>query len=739
MLSQSAQLNGQPVTTTYTYNSFGEVLTMTDALNNTTTNTYDAHGNLLSVTSPAPNAQTPASVTQFGYNTLGELTEITDPLGHPTYIQYYSTGLIQSITDAQGNITSYSYDPRGNRISVVDPVNGAAHPTTFGYDVLNHLLGITYPDNTAVSFTYDYRGRRITATDQNNHTTRYAYDDADRLLSITDPGQNVTQFGYDTEGNMASITDANNHTTAFAYDPFGRVLQTTFPSSLIETYGYDSVGNLTSKTDRKSQTIQYVYDALYRLTYKVYPDSTSANYVYDLVGKIRQVTDPTGTYGFAYDNVGRLVGTTTQYSFLPGYNFQNSYSYDAASNRTSITAPDGSTNVYNYDSLNRLNTLTSSLTGQFGFGYDALSRRTQLTRPNGINTNYNYDAVSNLLSVLHQTGITTLDGSSYGYDPAGNRVSGNNHLTGTTSNYGYDALYELLSVSGGTTESYGYDSVGNRLSSAGVTNYNYNASNELVSTSNGSYTYDANGNTLTDPSGKQYTWDYENRLTQVVVPGTGTVAFKYDPFGRRVYKSSPNFTGAFAYDGFNLIETMNSTGAILARYTMTRNIDEPLAMVRSSGGGYYEADGLGSITSLSSSTGSIANTYTYDSFGNITNTTGSLRNPFAFAGREYDNESSLYFNRFRYYNAQSGRFISEDPIRFIGGINFYDYVSNSPTILSDSFGLCNTTNKVNCNTVLPNGQTVGQVHPRALRRICMANLSKRLMRTETLHVMSMTA
>jgi YD repeat-containing protein len=109
------------------------------------------------------------------------------------------------------------------------------------------------------------------------------------------------------------------------------VTQTIFPSTLLETYAYDAVGNLTSKTDRKNQRIQYFYDALDRLTSKTCPDTTSANYVYDLVGKIKQVTDPTGTYSFAYDNMGRLIGTTTQYWFLPGFNYQNSYTYDAAS------------------------------------------------------------------------------------------------------------------------------------------------------------------------------------------------------------------------------------------------------------------------------------------------------------------------------------------------------------------------------------------------------------------------
>jgi RHS repeat-associated protein len=694
MASQTAQLDGLPVTTSYTYNNFAEVLSMTDALGNTTTNSYDAKGNLLTVVSPAPNGQTPPSVTQFTYNTLGELTQILDPLNHPTAISYYSTGLIQSITDAQNHVTTYAYDSRGNRTSVIDPINGSAHPTTFGYDAMNRLTGIAYPDGTSASFQYDSRGRRTLATDQNSKTTTYAYDDADRLISVTDAATNLTQYGYDTEGNLTSITDGDNHTTYFAYDTLGRVTQTTFPSTLVETYGYDQLYNLTSKTDRKNQTIQYVYDSLYRMTSKTYPDETSANYVYDLVGKIQQVTDPTGTYGFAYDNMGRLTGTTTQYTFLPGHNFQNSYGYDAASNRTVLTAPDGSTNSYNYDTLNRLTALTNSLTGQFGFGYDALSRRTQLTRPNGISTNYSYDSVSHLLSVLHQAGSTTLDGASYGYDYAGNRTSKTNYLNGITSNYGYDAIYELQQVTqgGSTTESYSYDAVGNRMSSSGVPTYSYNPSNELTSNSSGSYTYDANGNTLSDPSGKSYTWDFENRLTQAVNPGVGTTTFKYDPFGRRIQKSGPLGTTNYLYDGkdmsSNVIEEVDNAGNVLARYTQNRGIDQPLAEARSSATSYYEADALGSVTSLSGSTGAVANTYTYDSFGKVTNFAGTLTNPFQYTGHGSDPETNLDYYRFRYYDPSTGRFLSEDPITFSGGIDFYSYVRNRPLDHVDPFGLC---------------------------------------------------
>jgi len=695
--SVSQQLNpSTPVTTSYTYNSFGEVLTATDPLGNVTTNTYDTNGNLLTVTSPAPNGSTPASVTHFGYDTKGELTGITDPLSNPTTLTYTTTGLIASITDAQNNITSYQYDARGNRTAVIDPINGAAHPTTFAYDVMNRLTGITYPDGSSVSFGYDYRGRRTSVTDQNQKTTTYTYDDADRLTAVTDPANNTTYYAYDTEDNLSSITDANNHTTNFAYNARGWVTQTTFPSTLYETYGYDAVGNVTSKTDRKNQTIQYVYDALNRLAQKSYPDSTSVDYVYDLASKVTQVNDPTGVYGFAYDNMGRLIGTTTQYLFLPNQTFTNSYTYDAASNRKSLTAPDGSITTYGYDTLNRLNGLANSWAGSFSFGYDGLSRRTSLTRPNGVSTSYSYDSVSHLLSVLHQAGTNVLDGASYTYDPAGNRTSKTNYLNGTISNYTYDPLYELTQVTqgGSITESYSYDAVGNRLSSLGVSSYQYNASNELTSSSLGSYTYDNNGNTLSDASSRSYAWNFENRMVQAIVPGAngGTTTFKYDPFGRRIQNSGPLSATNYLYEESNLLQEVDSSGGLLSRYAQAPGTDQPLSRFGSGASNYYQQDGIDSVSSLTNTSGALSNSYTFDSFGQLATHSGTLANPFEYTGREFDSETGLYFNRARYRDPQVGIFLSEDPIRFGGGVNLYSYARNNPIVLTDPFGNqeCNT-------------------------------------------------
>ena len=169
----------------------------------------------------------------------------------------------------------------------------------------------------------------------------------------------------------------------------------------------------------------------------------------------------------------------------------------------------------------------------------------------------------------------------------------------------------------------------------------------------------------------------------------GTVSFKYDPFGRRIYKSSSTATSVYAYDGDNLIEETNASGAVVARYSQGLNIDEPLAMLRSSATSFYHADGLGTVTSLSNAAGTLAQTYIFDSFGKQTATSGSLTNPFQYTGRESDAETGLYYYRARYYDPQMGRFISEDPNdkgSLYDDLNLYAYAENN-TNWTDPFGL----------------------------------------------------
>jgi RHS repeat-associated protein len=211
----------------------------------------------------------------------------------------------------------------------------------------------------------------------------------------------------------------------------------------------------------------------------------------------------------------------------------------------------------------------------------------------------------------------------------------------------------------------------------------------------GKTSYDANDNTLSksDSTGTtQYSWDFENRLTQAIVPSVGTTTFRYDPFGRRIQKSGPLGTTNYLYDGDddNVIEEVDASGNVLARYTSGQETDELLSVLRSGTTSYFEQDTLSSVTALSNPAGALANTYTFDSFGNATASTGTLTNPFQYTGRDNDSETGLYYYRARYFDPRVGRFISEDPLGVRDHLNMYAYVRNNPINFDDPLGLYQT-------------------------------------------------
>jgi RHS repeat-associated protein len=307
---------------------------------------------------------------------------------------------------------------------------------------------------------------------------------------------------------------------------------------------------------------------------------------------------------------------------------------------------------------------------------------------------YEYDAANQLTRLAISSPGGPLLSEAYAYDAAGN-------LTQTTSSrdgvsiYAYDALNRLIGVSSPDfNAAYGYDAVGNRTSAGGVT-YTYDAGGRLISASDGTtYNYDAAGNLIKRIQSGQtmtLTWDTQSRLTRIDYSNGTYSAYQYDAVGRRISKRLPDGTLIYyVYIGDDLAQELDGSGAVIASYTYD-GLDRPISLWRRTNGAngatyYYQLDHLGSVLGLTDATGNVVATYRYDPWGTVISSTGTITNPLRFTAREYDAESGLYFYRARYYDPQTGRFISRDPIGLKNGFAVYAYVKNNPTRYSDPLG-----------------------------------------------------
>ena len=312
-------------------------------------------------------------------------------------------------------------------------------------------------------------------------------------------------------------------------------------------------------------------------------------------------------------------------------------------------------------------------------------------------TGLSYDPASQVTNILHQLTATStpINQADYVYNPVGNRTSLTDRRGAQA--FGYDNLDRLTSASHpllATPQAFAYDPVGNRTTGGSVVN----AGNQLTADANYAYQYDDNGNLtrktlLATGNFTQYSYDAENRLTKVEEFAAGnatafaTSTYRYDGLGRRIEKVANGQTKRYIYDGEDILLEYDGTNALVARYTHGPGIDEPIAVTKGGATYFYHQDGLGSVTDLTDSTGATAKSYSYDAYGTILESLGTLEQPYTYTGREFDGESGLYYYRARNYDSASGRFLQEDPIELAGGTNFYRYSYNNPTNWSDPLGL----------------------------------------------------
>jgi len=313
--------------------------------------------------------------------------------------------------------------------------------------------------------------------------------------------------------------------------------------------------------------------------------------------------------------------------------------------------------------------------------------------PNGQQSTFNYDPENRLTSMTAGQA-----GYMYNLGPTGIRT-GATEVTGRTLTWNFDGIYRLTgeTVAGDAqyngSVNYGLDPVGNRLSQSstlhGISSlgFSYNADDQILGE-----TYDANGNT-TATGGKTFGYDSENHLVSM---NGGAVTMIYDGDSNRVVKTANGSTTRYLIDDLNptgyaqvVEETVN--GAAQREYTYgLQRIDEDQIVNNAWTPSFYGYDGFGTVRQLTSLTGAVTDTYEYDAYGNEITSTGTTPNNYLYRGEQWDSDLNLYYMRARYYNPQTGRFMSRDPyngkFRIPTTLHKYLYAAGDPVTFVDPNG-----------------------------------------------------
>lgn len=659
-------VGGFTPTTTYTWNSRGQMLTRTDQTGIVTKYNYDSTTERLDSVVHDEGTGRLNLTTSFGYNSRGDVTSVTDARSKTTSIQ---VDVLRRVTQTTAPsplsyVTKFEYDDNGNRKKVERETGDSLNPwqtftSTFRADDL--IASVTDPGSQTTTFDYTSLRQLWKTTDAASRVVERSYDPVGRLSTVKDPALNTQVTNtYTDNGRLASVEDANSNTTSYEFDGHDRPTKTTYPDSSYEQVNsYDANSKPLQIRLRSGNTVTMTYDDLNRLATKTPQSMATVTYTYDLAGRLLKQSKPvvsgdpsTGDFESFFDTAGRMY----KEKYPDGK--EVIHELDANGNITKTTWPDSYYVERIFDEINRLTDvkLNGSTSSALAFEYDKLSHRTKLTYGNGVVTDYGFELDNDMDSL-----IQTFSGSSVEF------TYGFNSVHELTSQAVDDSAYMWHPAAGGTV-SYGTANNLNQYPTVGGVSQSYNSNGCL--TGDGTWTFG---------------YDTENHLVSAIKTGV-SASYLYDPLHRQAQKTVGSTKTRYIYDGLQRIADYDGTsGSLQNRYVFGPGLDEPLVQV-SSGGTitYLHHDRMGSIIAISDNSGAVTSSYKYSPWGESSSMSGTT---FGFQGQRYDDETGLYYMKARYYDPETGRFLQPDPIGYGDGLNMYRFAFNNPNNFSDPLGL----------------------------------------------------
>ncbi|MEU6087622.1 RHS repeat-associated core domain-containing protein [Streptomyces sp. NPDC047085] len=606
--------------------------------------------------------------TNTYYDVFGQVTEVVEfgPSTYHTKYEYTRSGQLSKITDAKGNVTSYTYNWLGQRMTSNDPDTGNS------------------------STTYNKLGLTDTTTDANGTVLTYGYDNLGRATTVKQGSTLLSENKYDTapggRGQLASATSYDSAGNAFAhavdsYDADGRPQSST--TTIPDAGDAAGLGG--------SYKFGYHYNTADKLTAVDYPPigglpAETVTSSYDGLGRFYKLSSPLATYVDAtdYDDLGRLVGrnygstsdtTNTPYTARRSYGYEDADGSGWLQNITTTRTKAGATSTVQNDTFTRdaggqITKTTDNLTQQNEcFTYDELNRLTQawttamascegpivpdLTSANDpYQLAYTYDGIGNLQKETR----TTASGSTVrDYVYPGYSADQQSYTPGAAQPHGVASIVKPTG-----TDTYSYDSVG-QLKSRTV-----------------------------DGVKSDLTWSPTHRVTSVKT-GTNTTDYVYGPDGNVLVRKSPTESVLYL-EGH---EVRKSGPSVLA--TRYYTADGATVAMRTANGGngvltWLFSDAQSSTQLMIAAVGGTVTRRRYTPFGAPRSTADALPSSTdrGFLGKPEDDSTGLSILGARMYDPALGRFLSADPVSHPyspQSLNAYTYSLNNPVNFSDPSGM----------------------------------------------------
>jgi RHS repeat-associated protein len=721
-----------------TYDGDDRVLTTTTGFGTSTpstaTNGYDikvGSGKCASVsdatyctTSTDPNSQ--VSVSYF--NSRDELIETNQPGGIDSSYTYDPAGNQVSETDAMGRVTYYSYDA-DSRLESVEYSDGVTPDVSYQYDSDGNRTSMSDGTGTT-SYSYDADSRLVSETNGSGATVDYIYDSAGNVTGITYPNGQQVQQTYDGAGRLTSVTDWNGSTTTFSYDADGNVTSTQYPNgdSIASTYNNEDQplsDSLSSTSPGSNATLSYSRNGDGLVTqestsgaltgtdsygYDAKNELTSANtsaYSYDADGNPVGFASSTQSFNNA-DELTRATGSTSG---------KISFAYNADGGRTSATSSKFNAS-YQYDQAGNLTSAVVTPTPSGGAAETVQAKdQVAANKPKGP-TPYIYQVQPNYgpasggtkvtISGVNFTGAKTV---KFGKKAAKFKVTDDSTIT-ATSPAGKQPTDVRITNKNGTSPENGND-VFSYTKAPGV--YSLSPSGGV---SDGGNSIVITGFNFThvkavkfgSVSTKNFKVTSRTQLTAVVPAASSSSELTVDVTvtsqsgtSEQVSADQYSYSPSYTYNGDGLLMTGDSNNQSVplvwntqttipeilqsgSTYLVYGPNDLPIEQVSGSATQYFVHDSLGSTRALVSSSGGVDGTFTYSAYGIPTESSGTTTTAMLFAGYFYDQHSGLYYLQHRFYDPNTGLFLSVDPIVEVTE-KPYSYSNDDPINTSDGSGL----------------------------------------------------